>query len=182
VQIDPMKPMLIAPGSNRLKPKYDELLSKFAFKFNLRFYAKDAVAEVLAAAEAAADAQGEAAKGTGLKVPEPVAPAAEEATERRGAATAVAMTNGRVAGNGSSAGTPAAAAVLPPAPRPAAGGSLGDAGRAWKGWASVAGGQTIDPAREGWRTLVGGKLESEAGAGAEAAERIPAMVAPRAGA
>ena len=38
VQVDPTKPMLKAPGTKRLKPKYDELLSKFAFKFNLRRY------------------------------------------------------------------------------------------------------------------------------------------------
>jgi hypothetical protein len=33
-----MKPVLKAPGTERLKQKYDELLSKFAFKFNLRRY------------------------------------------------------------------------------------------------------------------------------------------------
>jgi len=33
-----MKPVLKAPGSKRLKPKYDNLLSNFAFKFNLRHY------------------------------------------------------------------------------------------------------------------------------------------------
>jgi hypothetical protein len=30
-----MKPTLKAPGSKRSKPKYDELLSKFALKFQL---------------------------------------------------------------------------------------------------------------------------------------------------
>ena len=36
--IDPIKPTLIAPGAKRLKPKYDPLLSVFAFNFNLRHY------------------------------------------------------------------------------------------------------------------------------------------------
>ena len=36
VQVDPMKPTLKPPGTKRLKLKYDELLSNFAFKFNLR--------------------------------------------------------------------------------------------------------------------------------------------------
>ena len=38
VQVDPIKPTLKAPGTKRLKLKYDELLSSFAFKFNLRRY------------------------------------------------------------------------------------------------------------------------------------------------
>ena len=38
VQIEPTKPMLKASGSKRLKPKSDELLSSFAFNFNLRRY------------------------------------------------------------------------------------------------------------------------------------------------
>jgi hypothetical protein len=33
-----MKPTLTAPGSKRLRLKYDQLLSNFAFKFNLRRY------------------------------------------------------------------------------------------------------------------------------------------------
>ena len=37
-QVDPIKPTLKAPGSKRLKLKYDELLSSFAFNFNLRRY------------------------------------------------------------------------------------------------------------------------------------------------
>jgi len=35
-----MKPTLIAPGSKRLKLKYDKLLSNLAFNFNLRRYIK----------------------------------------------------------------------------------------------------------------------------------------------
>jgi hypothetical protein len=35
-----MKPKLNAPGTKRLKPKYDRLLSNVAFKFNLRHYIK----------------------------------------------------------------------------------------------------------------------------------------------
>ena len=38
VQVGPMKPMLKAPGTKRLKLKYDESPSNFAFKFNLRRY------------------------------------------------------------------------------------------------------------------------------------------------
>jgi len=38
VQVDPIKPTLKAPGTKRLKLKYDELLSNFAFDFNLRRY------------------------------------------------------------------------------------------------------------------------------------------------
>ena len=37
-QVDPIKFKLKAPGTQRLKPKYDKLLSSFAFKFNLRRY------------------------------------------------------------------------------------------------------------------------------------------------
>jgi hypothetical protein len=33
-----MKPTLKASGTKRSKPKYDEALSKFAFKFNLHHY------------------------------------------------------------------------------------------------------------------------------------------------
>ena len=38
VQVDPIKPMLRAPGTERLKLKQSVLLSRFAFKFNLRRY------------------------------------------------------------------------------------------------------------------------------------------------
>ena len=38
VQVHPIKPTLKAPGARRLKLKYDELLSSFALKFNLRRY------------------------------------------------------------------------------------------------------------------------------------------------
>jgi hypothetical protein len=40
VQVDPIKPKLKAPGTKRLKLTYDQLLSSFAFKFNLRRYNK----------------------------------------------------------------------------------------------------------------------------------------------
>ena len=36
VQVDPIKPTLKAPGTYRLKLKYDKLLSIFAFNFSLR--------------------------------------------------------------------------------------------------------------------------------------------------
>ena len=39
--LDPIKPALKAPGSERLKLKCDELLSNFAFKLNLRRYIMD---------------------------------------------------------------------------------------------------------------------------------------------
>jgi len=38
VQVDPIKPTLMAPRTTRLKLKYDKLLSSVAFKFNLRSY------------------------------------------------------------------------------------------------------------------------------------------------
>jgi len=38
VQVDPLKPTLKAPGTKRLKVEFDELLSSFAFNFNLRRY------------------------------------------------------------------------------------------------------------------------------------------------
>ena len=38
MQVKPIKPTLKAPGTKRWKLKYDELLSSFAFKFNLRRY------------------------------------------------------------------------------------------------------------------------------------------------
>ena len=41
VQIDPVKPMLKAPGTKHLKLKFDKLLSSFDYKFNLRRYTED---------------------------------------------------------------------------------------------------------------------------------------------
>jgi hypothetical protein len=41
VQVEPIKPTLKAPGTNRLKLKSDEALSSFAFNFNLRRYSVD---------------------------------------------------------------------------------------------------------------------------------------------
>jgi hypothetical protein len=38
VQIAPIKPTLKAPGYERLKLEHDNLLSRFAFNFNLRRY------------------------------------------------------------------------------------------------------------------------------------------------
>jgi len=40
VQVDPIKPTLKPPGTKRLKLKYGELLSKFAFNFSLCRYIK----------------------------------------------------------------------------------------------------------------------------------------------
>ena len=41
VQVDPMKPKLKPPGTERLKLKCDDPLSIFAFNFNLRRYLKE---------------------------------------------------------------------------------------------------------------------------------------------
>jgi hypothetical protein len=40
VQVDPIEPTLNAPGTKRLKLKYEKLLSLFAFNSNLRRYSK----------------------------------------------------------------------------------------------------------------------------------------------
>jgi len=40
VQVDPMEPTLIAPGSERLKLQYDNLLSSIGFTFNMCRYTK----------------------------------------------------------------------------------------------------------------------------------------------
>ena len=47
MQVDPIKPNLKAPGSKRLKLKYDEPLSNFAFNFNLRRYIEAEDARIL---------------------------------------------------------------------------------------------------------------------------------------
>ena len=41
MQVDPVKPILKAPGYMLLKLIYDRPLSTFAFKFNLRRYIKE---------------------------------------------------------------------------------------------------------------------------------------------
>ena len=40
MQVDPIKPMFTPPGTKHLKLHCDSLLSRFAFKFNLRCYTK----------------------------------------------------------------------------------------------------------------------------------------------
>jgi hypothetical protein len=47
MQVAPIKPTLKAPGTTRLKLKYYEVLSSFAFKFNLRRYTKSAPFRVM---------------------------------------------------------------------------------------------------------------------------------------
>ena len=42
MQVAPIKPTLKAPGTKRLKLKYEQLLSTVGFNFNLRRYNKDA--------------------------------------------------------------------------------------------------------------------------------------------
>jgi ankyrin repeat protein len=55
VQVDPIKPVLKAPGTKRLNPKRDELLSNIAFGFNLRRYTEAGnVASVAALVKAGA--------------------------------------------------------------------------------------------------------------------------------
>ena len=44
VQVDPIKPKLKSSGTKRLKMENDELLSSFAFKFNLGRFNKEMVA------------------------------------------------------------------------------------------------------------------------------------------
>jgi len=46
VQVDPIKPMLKAPGTKRLKLTHYELLSSFAFRINLRRYTEEAAVEI----------------------------------------------------------------------------------------------------------------------------------------
>jgi len=41
VQVDPIKPTLKAPGTERLKLKHEELLSHFGYKFKMRRYSLD---------------------------------------------------------------------------------------------------------------------------------------------
>ena len=41
MQVDPIKPTLKVPETKRLKLKYDEPLSSFAFHFNLRRYSEE---------------------------------------------------------------------------------------------------------------------------------------------
>ena len=43
MQVDPIKPMLKAPGTKRLKLIHGKLLSTFAFKSNLRRYTQENV-------------------------------------------------------------------------------------------------------------------------------------------
>jgi len=47
VQVDPIKPTLKPPGTKRLKLKCDELLTNFAFKFNLRRFTEAAAARMV---------------------------------------------------------------------------------------------------------------------------------------
>jgi hypothetical protein len=56
VHVDPIKPTFKALGSQRLKLKYDEPLSNFIFKFNLRHYIMAENPELLRANGAAAAA------------------------------------------------------------------------------------------------------------------------------
>jgi len=48
VQVDPIKPTLKAPGSERLKLEHEKLLFNFAFNFNLRRYSLEQLQRQLA--------------------------------------------------------------------------------------------------------------------------------------
>ena len=71
MQVDPMKLTLIAPEAMRLKLKYDEPLSNFAFNFNSRRYKKEL--DEQAAKDALKD-QADAAAAAGGVVPPLVIP------------------------------------------------------------------------------------------------------------
>ena len=47
LQLDPIKPTLNASGAKPLRLKYDKLLSRFAFNFNLRRYTADPLSMAL---------------------------------------------------------------------------------------------------------------------------------------
>jgi len=93
VQVDPMKPMLKARGTERLKLEYDESPSNFAFKSKFRRYSKESEAKAKegeaaetsrkAAAVAAASALAAASKQRGEEE-------AAEATRKAAAAMAAA--------------------------------------------------------------------------------------------
>jgi hypothetical protein len=70
VQVDPIEPTLTAPGSERLKLKCNDLLSHFAFKFNLRLYNMVARAEVEYRAAMDLDGAGAAGDRTAYVWPE----------------------------------------------------------------------------------------------------------------
>ena len=59
MQVHPIKSMLKAPGTMLLKLKYDEPLSTFAFKFNVRRYIK-ALARIIFATHDEKDKEFEA--------------------------------------------------------------------------------------------------------------------------
>ena len=56
MQVEPIKPLLKAPGTKRLKLKFEVPLSNFAFKFNIHHYTSDT---------AYAGAQGSMQRGMG---------------------------------------------------------------------------------------------------------------------
>jgi len=63
VQVDPIKPTLKPPGTERLKLNCEILLSTSDFKFNLRRYTKEAAAAAISERDAAASAKDAAEKG-----------------------------------------------------------------------------------------------------------------------
>jgi len=75
VQVDPIQHTLKASGTERLKLKQDEVLSSFAFKFNLRHYTSASAVERASqggkTVVTAADAEAAAAANTGKKPSKP---------------------------------------------------------------------------------------------------------------
>ena len=73
MQVDPIKPTLKAPGTKRLKLKYEKLLSSFVFNFGLRRYSPEQLAldaarkkRAAAAAAAALASESHGSPGRGL--------------------------------------------------------------------------------------------------------------------
>jgi hypothetical protein len=63
MQVDPMEPAMKSPGSKRLKPKYDEPLSNFAFNFNFCRYSTASGGNVAIQAGGSLGGQHEASGG-----------------------------------------------------------------------------------------------------------------------
>ena len=120
--------------------------------------AREAAVAAEHAARAAAAAE-EAARAAAAAVK-----AAEDSKEERIQANArrAAETAAAAAANAASS-APGAEAKPPPTAKPPSppSSASGPAGRSFSGWASVVSGRATDASTEGWKTLVGGKIERE---------------------
>jgi len=88
VQVDSIEPTLKAPKTKRFKQKHDELLSTFAFKFNLRRFSKWRCSSASTAAKDAAEAAVAATEAT-----KEATVATKEATVAAGASTRPLLTS-----------------------------------------------------------------------------------------